>query len=200
MADFKNDYARTSIQKPPDYDTSGMETIFRELEGEATHWLDAEAVPADRRELTRSADLRYAHQGFEVAVELAAREVGPDSLEAMIQTFHGEHQRLFGFSLEQPVEIVTLRVTASGQLESAGMVPLSREMATLAGALIGQRPVYFDDTDGFVACDIYDRARLGPGSTLAGPAILENIDSTVIVDPGWQARIDDHGNCIMRPT
>ena len=199
VADFKNDYARTSIQKPPNYDLPAMQNIYSELEGEAVYWLDSEAVPADQRELTRSADLRYAHQGFEVTVELAGSAVGPASLDAMIQTFHLEHHRLFGFSLDQPVEIVTLRVTALGHLESARVAPLSRELSTPAEALLGRRQVYFDDAGGFVSCDIYNRARLAPGSTIDGPAILENVDSTVVIDPGWQAQIDDYGNCIMQP-
>ena len=199
VADFQNDYARTSVQKPPNYDIQAMEEIYRELEDEGARWFDAEAVPEERRELTRSADLRYAHQGFEVTVQMAGNEVNRDSLEAMIGRFHGEHQRLFGFSLEQPVEIVTLRVTARGQLESAGMSPVPRGLDAPAKALRGQRQVYFDDAGGFVSCDIYDRAKLAPGSSVDGPAILENVDSTVIVDPEWRARIDDHGNCIMEP-
>ena len=199
VADFKNDYARTSIQKPPDYDLGAMESIYHNLEGEAARWLDSEAVPPARRELTRSADLRYAHQGFEVTVDLAARQVDGASMDAMIRSFHGEHDRLFGFSLDQPVEIVTLRVTARGQLEYAGMAPLARDTGAPAEALVGQRQVYFDDSNGFIPCDIYDRGKLAPGSAIAGPAILENIDSTVVVDPGWQATIDDYGNCIMRP-
>lgn len=199
VADFKNDYARTSIQKPPNYDHRAMDNIYRELEGEAVHWLDSEAVPAARRELARSADLRYAHQGFEVTVELAGRAVDAASLDATIQSFHGEHHRLFGFFLDQPVEIVTLRVTAWGHLESARIAPLSRQLSTAAEALSGQRPVYFDDAGGFVSCDIYHRARLAPSSTIHGPAILENVDSTVVIDPGWQSRIDDFGNCIMQP-
>ena len=199
VADFKNDYARNSVQKPPNYDLCAMKAIYGELEREAADWLDSEAVPADRRELIRSADLRYAHQGFEVTVELAGKRVDAASLDSMIQNFHAEHQRLFGFSLDQPVEIVTLRFTARGQLESARMSPLSRELHTPAEALRGQRPVYFEDAAGFVPCDIYDRARLAPASVVDGPAILENIDSTVVIDPGWQARIDDYGNCIMRP-
>ena len=199
VADFKNDYARTAIQKPPNYDMADMEGIYRELEGEAVRWLDSEAVPSDRRELARSADLRYAHQGFEVTVEMAGATVEQDSMEAMIQAFHQEHHRLFGFSLEQPVEVVTLRVTARGQMKSARMSPISRGPGAPAGALLGQRPVYFEDTAGFVACDIYDRAGLSPGSTIDGPAILENIDSTVVIDPGWRARIDQFGNSIMQP-
>ena len=60
-------------------------------------------------------------------------------------------------------------------------------------------PVYFEDAGGFVYCDNYHRARLVPGSAIDGPAILENVDSTVVIDPGWRARIDGYGNCIMQP-
>ena len=199
VSDFKNDYARTAIQKAPNYDSRAMEQVYKGLEGEADQWLDSESVPADRREIRRSADLRYAHQGSEVTVEFAGRTVDAASLEATIQSFHKEHRRLFGFSLDQPVEIVTLRVTAYGHLDSVSMAPLSRDLGAPSEALMGRRPVYFDDAGGFVPCDIFDRARLGPGSTMDGPAILENVDSTVVIDPGWQARIDDYGNCIMRP-
>ena len=199
VADFKNDYARTSIQKPPDYDHRAMEQIYRALEGEAIQWFDSEAVPSDRRELTRSADLRYAHQGFEVTVELTGTEVDPGSLHDMVQYFHREHDRLFGFSLDQPVEVVTLRVTARGHLESPRMAPLSREMNTPAEAIAGQRHVYFEETNGFVPCNIYCRAKLAPGSTIDGPAVLENVDSTVVINPGWVGRIDAYGSCIMQP-
>ncbi len=199
VSDFKNDYARTAIQKAPNYDSRAMEQVYMGLEEEADQWLNSELVPADRREIRRSADLRYAHQGSEVTVEFAGRTVDTASLEATIQSFHKEHRRLFGFSLDQPVEIVTLRVTAFGHLDSVSMAPLSRDLGAPSEALMGRRPVYFDDAGGFVPCDIFDRAKLGPGSTMDGPAILENVDSTVVIDPGWQARIDDYGNCIMRP-
>ena len=199
VADFKNDYARTSVQKAPNYDAAAMERVYRSLEDEADRWLDAESVPADRRELARSADLRYAHQGFEVSVEFAGSVVDRAGLEATIRRFHAEHHRLFGFSLEQPVEIVTLRVTAFGHLDSVKIAQLYGDLCAPADALTGKRDVYFEDADGFVPCDIFDRARLAPGSTIDGPAILENVDSTVVIDPGWRASIDDYGNCIMRP-
>ena len=199
VADFKNDYARTSVQKPPGYDLAAMEEIYRELESEATRWLDSELVPDDRRELARSADLRYAHQGFEVTVGVTGNVLDPSALDATMQQFHREHDRLFGFSLDQPVEFVTLRVTARGHLESARAAPLSRDVDNPAGAIRRQRQVYFDDSEGFVSCDIYHREQLAPGSTIDGPAILENVDSTVVIDPGWRARIDDYGNCIAQP-
>ena len=198
VADFKNDYARTSVQKAPNYDTVVMERVYGDLEGEAVRWLNAESVPSDRRELTRSADLRYAHQGFEVTVEFAGKAVDRAALDATIERFHAEHGRLFGFSLEQPVEIVTLRVTAFGHLDSVRMARLSGNLRAPAEALTGRREVYFEDVGGFVPCDIFDRAGLAPGSVIDGPAILENVDSTVVIDPGWRGRIDDYGNCVMR--
>ncbi len=199
VADFKNDYARTSVQKAPNYDAAAMERVYRGLEDEAARWLDTESVPADRRSLVRSADLRYAHQGFEVTVDFAGSAVDPAGLDDTIEGFHAEHGRLFGFSLDQPVEIVTLRVTAFGHLDSVSVASLSRDLGAPSDALVGRRQVYFDDAGGFVPCEILDRANLGPGSTVDGPAILENVDSTVVIDPGWQARIDDYGNCIMCP-
>ncbi len=199
VTDFKNDYARTSLQKPPDYDLADMEDTYRRLEEEAVGWLDSEDVPPDRRQLTRSADLRYAHQGSEVTVELSGRSVDSVVLEAAFQRFHQEHHRLFGFHLNQPVEVVTLRVTARGEAEAVAMAPIPGEAMDPAKALVGQRSVYFDESAGLLSCPIYDRALLAPGSTIIGPAILENLDSTVIVEPSWRARVDDYGNCIIRP-
>ena len=133
-----------------------------------------------------------------MTAEFAGRAVDRAALDATIERFHAEHRRLFGFSLEQPVEIVTLRVTAFGHLDSVGMARLTGDLGAPAEALTGKREVYFEDAGGFVPCDIFDRARLAPGSAVDGPAILENVDSTVVIDPGWRGRIDDYGNCIMR--
>ena len=185
--------------KPPHLDLEAMERVYKDLEAQATHWLDAEEVAPSRRNLARSADLRYAHQGSEVTVDWAANRVDQPALDALFHDFHQEHHRLSGFSLEQPVEIVTLRVTARGYLETARMARLSGNLGGPSLAFLGQRQVYFDVSEGFIPCGIYDRGKLAAGSSIDGPAILQNVDSTVVLDPGWRARIDEYGNCIMRP-
>jgi N-methylhydantoinase A len=73
-------------------------------------------------------------------------------------------------------------------------------LVTPEKAIASQRPVFFDEADGFVDCNIYDRDLLAPGSSIDGPAILEGMDSTVLINPGWAGKIDEYGNCIMRPT
>ncbi|MCH2505716.1 MAG: hypothetical protein MK125_09205 [Dehalococcoidia bacterium] len=59
--------------------------------------------------------------------------------------------------------------------------------------------MYFDESDGFVPCNIYRRDQLTPGASISGPAILEGMDSTGLINPGWAALVDDYGNCIIRP-
>ena len=200
VADFKNDYAKTFLQQPPDYDLDGMATIFAELETEGRNWLRGEGVPADSHSLTRSADLRYMHQGSELTILYQHSRVDRAGLDALIQEFHRRHEQLYGFALEQPVEIVTVRVTASGQVGTVKMPNLATGNGSLDQALIDRRPVYFEESQGFVQCAIYRREGLYPQARIAGPAILEGMDATVVINPGWDSRVDEYGNCIMRAT
>ena len=200
VADFKNDYAKTFLQQPPDYDLDGMATIFAELETEGRNWLRGEGVPADSHSLTRSADLRYTHQGSELTIQYHHSRVDRVGLDALLQEFHRRHEQLYGFALEQPVEIVTVRVTASGQVGTVKMPHLATGNGSLDQALIERRPVYFEESQGFVQCAIYRREGLYPQARIAGPAILEGMDATVVINPGWDSRVDEYGNCIMRAT
>ena len=197
VAEFKNDYARTFLQLPPDYEVEGMARVYAELERDGRDWLRDEGVPPDSHSLTRSADLRYAHQGSELTIQYEDSQVNREGLESMVQEFHRRHQQLYGFSLEQPVEIVTLRVTASGQVGHVRMPALSDGISNPDDAIVDRRQVYFEESRGFVNCPIYLRDRLGPGVGLEGPAVLEGMDATVVINPGWQANIDRYGNCIM---
>lgn len=198
VADFKNDYARTFIQKPPNYDLEAMEKVYKELEEEALYWLDQEGVPQQSRSLLRSADMRYTHQGFEVATDLKGGSVNEESIDGLLDEFHRRHKQLFGFSLNQPVEVVTLRVSALGTLGAVPMPRLTGRAVPVKKAVKERRPVFFQEQGTPVLCDIFKREMLSPDSVVQGPAILEGMDSTVVINPGWQGRIDEYGNCILQ--
>ena len=199
VAEFKNDYARTYLQHGPNYDLDGIERIFLELEDNGRSWLQEEEVPNSSHRVSRSADLRYAHQGSEVTVQFDAGRVDGNSLALLIQEFHARHRQLYGFELDQPVEIVTLRVTVSGDVGSVAMPRRPGGLGSVEQAILNQRQVFFDQLKGFVSCNIYSRDQLAPGAAIAGPAILEGMDSTVVVNPGWRAVVDDYGDCVIRP-
>ncbi len=200
VAELKNDYARTSLQIPPDYDPNGMERIYSEMESEGHAWLAEEGVPTDAHVFSRWADVRYEHQGSEVTVDFGSKKVTKKTIDEVVEGFHALHEQLYGFSLDQPVEFVTLRMTASGDVGSVEMPKRPDNLVTPEKAIASQRPVFFDEAGGFVDCNIYDRDLLALGSSIDGPAILEGMDSTVLINPGWAGKIDEYGNCIMRPT
>ena len=198
-AEFKNDYARTFLQQAPGYDLDGIESVYSRLEAEGRAWLNEEGVPRRVHAMSRSADLRYAHQGSEVTVPLSGKQATGESMDALIQEFHAQHQQLYGFSLDQPVEIVTLRVTVSGDVGSVALPRWDGVSYSAEKAILDRRQVYFDQGNGFVPCNIYSRDQLSLGASISGPAILEGMDSTVVINPGWTSLVDDCGNCIIRP-
>jgi N-methylhydantoinase A len=189
--EVRNDYARTSLQKPPDYDRAAVAAIYADLERQASQWLADEGVPPARRRLARLADLRYRHQGFEITVPWPERDVAIDPL---ITRFHAAHERLYTYALhDAPVEIVTLRLAASGQvrrfaLPERGASWVKRRRTT--------RPVYFTG-HGWIQCPCLDRDTLGLGSRVDGPAIVEQPDSTTVVLPGQRARADRFGTLVI---
>ncbi|HEX9822755.1 MAG TPA: hydantoinase/oxoprolinase family protein [Methylomirabilota bacterium] len=191
--EVRNDYARTSLQKPPDYDLGALTAVYAELEGQAQAWLAAEGVTSAGRRVTRLADLRYRHQGFELTVPWPERDLAVDPL---IARFHERHRQLYTYALaDAPVEIVTLRVAAAGRVRRFTLPSLGRRGA--ARARPPRRRVYFPGA-GWTACPCLDREGLGVGAVVTGPAIIEQLDATTVVPPGRRATVDRVGNLVIR--
>src|SRR5437879_5107574 len=137
--EVRNDYARTHLEKPPDYDLGAIAAVYAELEGQAQAWLAAEGVAPAGQRLTRLADLRYRHQGFELTVPWPERDLAVD---ALLARFHARHRRLYTYALaDAPVEIVTLRVAATGRVRRFTLPSLERRGA--ARTRHPRRRVYF---------------------------------------------------------
>jgi N-methylhydantoinase A len=189
--EVRNDYARTSLQKPPDYDLGAVASVYRELEGQAEAWLAAEGVAPGARRLTRHADVRYRHQGFELTVPWPDRDL---SVGALVGRFHERHRRLYTYALpDAAVEIVTLRVIASGRVQRFTLPPLGRAPA---GARTGRRPVYFPGA-GWRDCPCLPREALAVGAVVRGPAVVEQLDATTVVPPGQRATVDRVGTLVV---
>ena len=178
-------------------DVSTVEATWRELDERARAWLDGEHVPRERQRLERAADLRYEHQSFELTCPLGDGPLTASRLEALLETFHREHRRLYTYDLPSaPVELVNLRVTAIGQLPQRALTTLSADGADAASALAGRRRAHFGDR-GFVEAACYGRDRLRSGMTFAGPAIVDQDDTTVLVGPAFHVRVDATGTLVL---
>jgi N-methylhydantoinase A len=191
--EVRNDYARTHLQKPPDYDLAAVGAVYAELEGEARTWLGAEGVGPPGQRLTRLADLRYRHQGFELTVPWPEPDL---SVEALIARFHARHRQLYTYALtDAPVEIVTLRVAAAGRVRRFTIPSLPRRRTSRTRPT--RRRVYFAGT-GWTACPSIERGQLGVGAVVVGPAIVEQLDATTVVPPGRRATVDRVGNLVIQ--
>ena len=189
--EVRNDYARTSLQKPPDYDIGAVAAVYADLEGQARDWLVAEGVAPSARRLTRMADLR--HQGFELTVPWPERDL---DLDALLARFHARHRQLYTYALaDAPVEIVTLRLAAAGRVRRFTLPSLPRRR--MAAARPPRRRVHFPGA-GWTMCPSVDRERLGVGAVVTGPAIVEQPDTTTVVPPGHRARVDRVGNLVIQ--
>ena len=195
VSQFRADYARTCLEGPPDYDHARMAQTFDELETEATAWFDRERVPATARQLTRSASLRYRHQGFELTLPWEGESVTPETTQATLQAFHALHERLYTFAQhDTPVEIVTLQVTAEGSLPQPRPTEIPAG-GSLEVAQIDRLPIHF--VEGTQTVPVYDRTKLSAGVTLSGPALVVQLDSTSLINPEQRATCDRFGNLIL---
>ena len=150
-----------------------------------------EGIPEDKQSFAREMDLRYAGQSFELKVPVPADSLKPEHLSSLEAAFHQYHERAYGHSTPgEPVEMVNLRVTAKGIIPKPKMKQLAKMNGHGGNALKGVREVCFHASEGFRSTPIYERYKLLAGEELAGPAIVEEFDSTVVIHPGYRASVD----------
>jgi N-methylhydantoinase A len=181
--DLKRDAATTVMRRADEAKEAELDALFAELEKAGAEELAAEGLTRDRVEFQRKLDVRYVGQSFELTIP-----AGP----ALLERFHAQHERTYGFAAPvEPVEIVSIRLTSVGRIDKPPARRLEPGEAPPPGA---HRPVYFSESGGYVDCAIHDRSALRAGVRLVGPVVVEELDSTTIVHPGYSVRVDDIGN------
>ncbi|MEO3869184.1 hydantoinase/oxoprolinase family protein [Nonomuraea sp. B12E4] len=189
--DVKNDYVRTYVTR--DLSLGKAAEIFHDLEHQAGEALQREGF--DDPVYLRSADLRYYGQAYEVGVTAPAGEIDAGWKDAVIERFHEAHEKQYGYAYRDDprhgVEWVNLRVSGIGPITR----PAIRRLDQAGEGGTSVRPVHFDETRD---TPIHQRAALGPGATVRGPAVIEEYGSTIPVHPGFTAKVDDYGNVEIR--
>jgi N-methylhydantoinase A len=151
--------------------------------------LDVHGTP----ELALEVDLRYAGQSYELSVPLDAPITGT-AVQDAVQAFHERHRDRYGHAdPDEPVEVVALRVRGRVAVPPPELPREPETDAPLADAQLGTRPVWFD-ADGPTDTPAYDRTALHHGHDFDGPGILHQYDTTIVIPPGWHARIDARQN------
>lgn len=186
--DLRFEAARSHVGDARALDGAEVKRLYDLLEDEGMARLRRSfAGPA---KASRSADMRYGEQVFEIAVPLDDIDwSAPDPLPQIVARFHRRHEALYTYSLpDQDSVLVNARVAVSGILEAPPQEP--RLPAAAPSPPAGERRLYLDE---WVTAPVYDFDRLAPAQTIAGPAIVESAMTTVLLRPGDTATVTDRG-------
>jgi N-methylhydantoinase A len=179
ISDLRRDYVRPYLVGLEEVDEGEFEDRFKDMEGAAARDLEDP-------EHTRRADLRYRGQSFELTVEA-------DSLEELEERFHVAHEQRYGYRMDdESVELVNLRLIATVPVEKPEP---DEQPAESAEAELGRREANFDGE--WREVPVLDREKMGKGSEVVGPAIVEFKESTCVVRPGWGGAVDGVGTLVL---
>lgn len=199
VSDVKRDYIRTLVRQQSSADVNEIVTVWDELTKSGVDDIQVEGIPEEKIAIHLVADVRYFGEGHEVQVDVPDNLSGAEAVAYMWKHFHQVHDQTFGFNYEgeQDVELVNLRVQAVGMQHRPKLK--QNGSARNAAEPFGMRKVYWRKT-GWVNCPLYQRTELAVSQTIAGPTIIEEYGSTVVVPASWIARPDVHENLILEKT
>ena len=190
--DLRRDYVQTLHSTA---DAAALQAAFEALEQRGAAMLDRAGVAPEQRRFERTVDARYSRQSFELVVPVPPRPVDDAALAEIAAAFHDRHRYTYGHDNRgEPVQIVSVRLAAIGA--TPPLLIRDQVAAGQTGAVKSKRQVWFRET-GTVEAAIYDRRRMPAGFAAPGPVVIESLESTILVPPGWQAKMNDDGFVLL---
>jgi N-methylhydantoinase A len=199
MSNVRHDHVRSRLEPLDALREDVVSSLFEEICRAAAADLRSEGFAVGEISLRCLLEMRYAGQGYELAVPVDRVPLVAGDLERYRARFDEIHERRHGHAApDQPVEVVNYRVEATGLVPP--VVPAEPDPAggPVESACIGSRPALFTS----LAAEprpvpVFDRARLRPGHRFDGPAIVEQYDATTVVCPEQVVTVDDRGNLVV---
>jgi len=200
MSDLKHNFVKTYTTLLTKIDTIKFTSLFREMEEEASRLLKSEFIPEDSIDHIFSLDMRYVKQYHEVNVKITREEIKGENIELAAEKFHPEHNRLYGYSLEEegtPVELINLRLLSVGKTVKPRFQQEEYDGEDPAKAFKKKRKIYLPVEKEFKEVPVYDGHRLRYGNKVDGPAIIEQINTTTLVFSEFCVLCDKYGSYTM---
>ncbi len=200
VTDLKHEYSTTRIRRTDQLDVSEISGVFSTMADQGRTLLLREGVADEVMSFPRHLDMRYVGQSWELSIPLPEGTLDQQAIDCAVGQFHNEHKRAYGHSTPgAPTEFVNLRLAAVGIIQK----PQMRQVPAATGGEhpvpSARRPVYFSESGGFIDTSVHLRYSLGSGSEICGPAVIEEIDATVVLHPGFRATVDKLGNLLIAP-
>jgi N-methylhydantoinase A len=199
VADLRYDVSATvrgSLAAP---DLSALTRVYEDLERQAIEQMARDGVEHGVVQLTRTADVRYGRQSWELEVEVPVGIIDEAALAVVAAEFHEAHRQAYGYAMDdEELILVNAQVSAIAALPKP---PLGRATGgnghgpAMAHDQAGERRTWLGGR--WVTASVYERRGLPPGAAIEGPAIVEQLDTTTFLGLGDRARVDEYGNLVV---
>ena len=198
FADVEHHFVQTYFESLDNLDFSHINSILDKLKNEGETLLNKEGFNKSNQMFNLQLDVKYSAQTSELTININDKKFDKDSLKNIRQRFMDEHDKTYGYKVEEPIQLVSIRIVAKGiskhsripqhlQFDSSALFELSGDKT---------REVYFGSDLKYVATPIISRLNLDSKGS-KGPLVIEEYDSTTVVPPRWSVSIDELQNIIM---
>ena len=193
MVDVVHDFSQTYVTELAEVDVASVNRLYADLVRRGQAALQTDGFEPQERRVVRSAELRYQGQEHTVNLPLPEHDLSAADLSVLADAFNRAHAEQYGHRMDDPVELVTLRLRAVGLLPRPSLPTVAAHTDPLEAAHKGHRTVYQPALGRPLDYAVYDRLRLGAGAELVGPAIVEEPTSTTLIHPGDSLRVGEYG-------
>ena len=197
MGDIKHDFVRTFFARLSEIDWPALQEMIANLVNEGAAMLFEENIPGERQKFQVKLDCRYQKQYHEVSVEVDREWIGAGDTEAIHAAFHAEHNRLYGYSLEDQdvgVDLINVRLQAVGLTEKPKFRVQDFAGEDASAALKGERDMYIFSEKAFCPVPVYDGHKMRYGHRVRGPAMIEQVTTAILVSDSYDCVVDQYGS------
>ena len=194
---IRDEASRTFVTMAEDTSTKQLIADLKALQSKAAESLNADGVPKAEQEVLFQADMRYAGQAYQITLDFTQAELKQDGVEGLTRRFDAEHRQMFTFDLGEGHEIVMIRAIIKARAKEIAEQQVGSKGTRLEDCEIHDTRFYYEGQ--WHEAVIYDRTRLHEGLTIPGPSIINEMDATTVILPGFAATIDKPGNLIINP-
>ncbi len=196
-SDLKHDFVRSHVARLGEADWAAIAALVEEMIGEGAALLEAEGIEEARRAYRVELDCRYTRQYHEVTFAVPREAIARGDAAAIERLFHAEHNRLYGYSLEElgaAVEVINLRVQAIGRTAKPAHPEDEYAGPDPGAALKGEREIVEPESGEPTRVPVYDGHATRFGHRIAGPAVIEQDNTSILVSASYDCLCDRFGS------
>ncbi|MDZ4311754.1 MAG: hydantoinase/oxoprolinase family protein [Cypionkella sp.] len=198
ISDVKYNYMATAVLRlDNDAAYTRIDQLFTEIEAQGIAHLTSDGFAAGNTMIKRSLDMRYVGQVHECTVEIGNFPVNAQTIDQIKAAFHARHEQLYTYSEpHSTVEVVNIESTVYGLVDKPKRMHIAPGKAA-DQAIKAYREAVFSADGSRIRTPIYEGGALGAGAEIAGPAVIEEVTTTIVIEPGWSATLDASGSYLI---